>query len=197
MSQPSLEQSLSALMDGQADELELQRILQHGQDSGLRDTWQRYHYARMAMHQELPLLNLDISAKVSQAIADEPAPNAAIAKPSRWLAWSQVAVAASVMLAVLAGVRFYNQPEITANQTIVASAGETLHLAKPEQQNPVVLAGYSGLAGREQAIAEQDESSKWMRQRLPVYLRQHMQQTGSASSENTLPYARAASMESR
>ncbi|PTC34508.1 anti-sigma factor MucA [Pseudomonas paraeruginosa] len=39
--------------------------------------------------------------------------------------------------------------------------------------------------------------TRWHEQRLPIYLRQHVQQSAVSGSESALPYARAASLENR
>src|SRR5690606_39916051 len=77
--------------------------------------------ARAAMHRELIEPRLDIASAVSAALADEPALNVspAAAKPQRKSAWrnlGRIAVAASVTVAVLAGVRLYNQSEVAGPQ---------------------------------------------------------------------------------
>ena len=39
--------------------------------------------------------------------------------------------------------------------------------------------------------------TRWHEQRLPIYLRQHVQQSAVSGTESALPYARAASLENR
>merc|ERR1712110_362970 len=112
MSREALHESLSAVLDNEADELELRRVLSAEGDNEMRSTWSRYQIARAAMHKELIEPRLDIASAVSAALADEPAITAV--KPQRF-AWRNVgrlAVAASVTVAVLAGVRLYNQSEV-------------------------------------------------------------------------------------
>ena len=43
MSREALQESLSAVMDNEADELELRRVLASSGDEELRSTWSRYH----------------------------------------------------------------------------------------------------------------------------------------------------------
>lgn len=108
MSREALQETLSAVMDNEADELELRRVLAAcGEDAELRSTWSRYQLARSVMHREPTLPKLDIAAAVSAALADEAAPPKAEKGP--WRMVGRLAVAASVTLAVLAGVRLYNQ----------------------------------------------------------------------------------------
>ena len=90
-------EALSALMDGEAQELELRRALEAAAgDGSLRDRWQRQHRVREALRgQAASFTDIDISKGVLQALETE--------KPvSRNPLWS-MAVAASVTLAVVMG----------------------------------------------------------------------------------------------
>lgn len=70
MSREALQETLSAVMDNEADELELRRVLAAcGEDAELRSTWSRYQLARSVMHREPTLPKLDIAAAVSAALA--------------------------------------------------------------------------------------------------------------------------------
>lgn len=66
-----LRESLSALMDDEANELEFERILANvGSNEELRETWTRYNLARhVADGQQVNLAGVDISRRVSAAIA--------------------------------------------------------------------------------------------------------------------------------
>ena len=193
MTREALQESLSAVMDNEADELELRRVLAAaGDDADLRGTWSRYQLARAVMHKELLEPRLDIAAAVSAALADEALP-AAVATKRPWRMVGRVAVAASVTLAVLAGVRLYNQDELTGAQ-MAQQTQPSLNL--PQVQGPAVLAGYTESAVPLQQNAEQPASADWQEQRLPSYLRQHAQQATSGA-DSALPYARAASLENR
>jgi sigma-E factor negative regulatory protein RseA len=64
-----LKESISALMDDEANELELQRVLSHSDGDELSDVWGNYHELRQVMHSDgAPTISIDISASVSQAI---------------------------------------------------------------------------------------------------------------------------------
>lgn len=208
MSEHSLEQALSALMDGEASELELQRILKHLDDPAVRQRWQHLNHVRSAMHRE-PLMQVDVSQAVRAALAEDSRADTAPAASSTAVAstrkgWQSVAIAASVMLAVLGGVRLYNQdslPQATAlaqapvqvqaqPATAVATAAAMPYMG----ERPVVLASYGGLDAREEQ-AESQRAGRWQREELPLYLKQHARQSGAAGS--VLPYARTASMEGR
>ena len=195
MSREALQESLSAVMDNEADELELRRVLNACDDVETRDTWARYQIARAVMHKDLLLPRLDIAAAVSAALADEASP----AKASRgpWRSLGRLAVAASVTLAVLAGVRLYNQDEIAGAELAQQSAQPAL--AVPQVKGPAVLAGYneSSEATGPMANGVLQGQPGWQDQRLPGYLRQHAQQAALKGTESALPYARAASLENR
>lgn len=193
MSREALQESLSAVMDNEADELELRRVL-NADDSETRATWSRYQVARAAMHKELLLPKLDIASAVSAALADEAVP--AKAKSGPWRSLGRLAVAASVTVAVLAGVRMYNQDEITGVE-LAAQQPAQQSLSVPQVQGPAVLAGYT--EGSEQntgpmANGVLQNQAGWD-QRLPGYLRQHAQESALKGTESALPYARAASLE--
>ncbi len=185
MTREAQQESLSAVMDNEADELELRRVLSACDDAEVRATWSRYQIARAVMHKELLEPRLDIAAVVSAALAGEAIPG----QPSRAL--GRVVVAASVTLAVLAGVRFYNnQDELQLAQQFLPPSD----LIMPQVQGPAVLAGYSTNAGSMLSQrAVNPSGSGWYEQRLPGYLRQHAQ----GGADSALPYARAASLENR
>ena len=83
MSRDALQESLSAVMDNEADELELRRVLNAFDDAETRDTWSRYQVARAVMHKDLLIPRLDIAAAVSAALADEAVPAKAVRGPWR------------------------------------------------------------------------------------------------------------------
>ncbi|MFP3923513.1 sigma-E factor negative regulatory protein [Pseudomonas sp. W5-36] len=195
MSREALQESLSAVMDNEADELELRRVLSAIEDADTRATWSRYQIARAAMHKELLLPYLDISAAVAAGIADEVSPLKAGRGP--WRTLGRLAVAASVTVAVLAGVRLYNQDEIAGAQ--LAQQSQPANVAMPQAKGPAVLAGYT--EGEQSpgpmASGVLQNQAGWHDQRLPGYLRQHAQQAAMKGAEGALPYARAASLENR
>ncbi|MHC8304726.1 sigma-E factor negative regulatory protein [Pseudomonas sp. PB3P13] len=195
MSREALQESLSAVMDNEADELELRRVLNAFDDVETRETWARYQIARAVMHKDLLLPRLDIAAAVSAALADEAVPAKATRGP--WRSLGRLAVAASVTVAVLAGVRLYNQDDIAGVELAQQSAQQGL--AAPQVKGPAVLAGYSEGSETTGPMANGVLQGQpgWHDQRLPGYLRQHAQQAALKGTESALPYARAASLENR
>ena len=100
-----LRESLSALMDDEANELELQRLLkQVGDDAELRATWIRYNAARSVMSgQEVGHMQLDISSRVRASIESEPQASGESLKQRLFRPLASFAVAASVAATVVIG----------------------------------------------------------------------------------------------
>lgn len=98
----SLRESMSALMDGEASEMELRRLLKED-SSELREQWTRQHLTRSALRDEaISPMKMDLQAAVRSAIDEEDVHSAAPTGWRRQLA--SVAVAASVAAVVVFGV---------------------------------------------------------------------------------------------
>lgn len=67
-----LKEAISALMDDEANELELQRVLSHVEKDELLNTWKTYHRVQSVLqHEKEDFLAIDISQSVAQAITQE------------------------------------------------------------------------------------------------------------------------------
>jgi sigma-E factor negative regulatory protein RseA len=196
MSRETLQESLSALLDDETTELELHRILAAKDDAQLRATWSRYQVARAVMHKELIEPGLDLAASVSAALDDEPVHAVKKARPV-WQGLGRFAVAASVTVAVLGGVRLYNQDQVAGMQ-LAQQESQPMQVV-PMAQSPVVLASYNPLAESHPAASSQSDlaGGEWYKQHVPGYLRQHAQQASFAAPDAALPFARSASFEGR
>lgn len=207
MSNQSLQESLSALMDNEADELEIRRVLQSSEsDSTLRSTWERYQLARAIMHKEPWQSRIDLSAGIAAMIADEPAPVMAEPKsPRAWQNLSRLAVAASVTVAVLVGVNMFNQDGAPPDAAMVAELPPVVDapvVAAPAaasgSQGGAVLAGFSQQPQpNAEPVTGQQAPSLWQEQRIGSYLRQHAEHSSRFETPQLLPYARAASLDSK
>lgn len=92
-----MNESLSALVDGEVSEMELHRILKATEsDEELRENWSRYNRVGQAMRGDLPQVPMvDLSASIREAIDTEDAHK--VASSASWSQkLSRVAVAASV-----------------------------------------------------------------------------------------------------
>ena len=122
-SEKRLLESVSALVDGEASEIELHRILKQldadhaNQDQSVGSKWSRYHSVSQAMA-DTPLGGVDISKSVSSAIAEEPT-YASTFSPrikSKLYSMGRFAVAASVAFVAIIGVQQLNQLEPSQQQ---------------------------------------------------------------------------------
>jgi sigma-E factor negative regulatory protein RseA len=119
-SEKRLLKSVSALVDGEASEIELHRILKQldadhaNQDQSVASKWSRYHSVSQAMA-DTPLGGVDISQSVSSAIAEEPTYASSFSPTikSKLYSMGRFAVAASVAFVAIIGVQQLNQLEPT------------------------------------------------------------------------------------
>ncbi|OUS11783.1 hypothetical protein A9Q89_07615 [Gammaproteobacteria bacterium 53_120_T64] len=104
-----MRETLSALMDDEASELELHRVMREtSADEMLHDTWSRYHLVASAMRKELPVDFVDSSAQlraaINMALVSEPVPK----RSGQWpQALGRVAIAASVAVLAIFGAQQY------------------------------------------------------------------------------------------
>lgn len=103
-----VQESLSALMDNEADDLELRRILKScEQQPELMATWERYHLARSILHGNARPVSPSLSQRIAAEIAAESAPTlVTTAANTRWQqVFGKVAIAASVALVFIVAVQ--------------------------------------------------------------------------------------------
>ena len=66
-------ESLSALLDNEADDLELRRVLKsYESDPEIRETWERYSLAQALLHGETVPISSNLSARIHEKIVAEP-----------------------------------------------------------------------------------------------------------------------------
>ena len=124
-----LEQSLSALMDGEATEMETHRLLKAvAEDPQLRDRWKRYHMASATIKGEPATTSIDYSAAISAAIDQEPAHRRSALTVFAGSA-GRFAIAASVALVAVFGVQQLNSP---AGSSLIDGSGEISEFAGVE-----------------------------------------------------------------
>ncbi|MEA2118445.1 sigma-E factor negative regulatory protein [Halovibrio sp. HP20-50] len=153
MSQNTRE-SLSVLMDGESDELELRRVLKSlPKDDDAADTWRRYHLARSMMQRERGVdVSIDLSAGVMARLRDEPAPSVQntehVANRTGGISFARGAsVAAAVSLMVITGVQFFgNDASVSQSGGDVAASASGANGAA--QVQPVNLASQPAVTSR-------------------------------------------------
>ena len=160
-----MKESLSALVDGEADELEIRRVLnQTENDEALREQWGCYQLIGSVMRGE-PASTVDLSKGIMQAIDGVPMDEvpatveasghsdavptshyeaATVEHKSGRFSWiTSGAVAASVTLAVLLGARLTESPEVvgTLNAPGIAAVGVGASAVTPHSTTPVLSSG--------------------------------------------------------
>lgn len=143
-------ESLSALMDNEADELELRRVLKSLDDSPAdADTWRRYHLARSLMQRDRKMdVSTDLSAGIMAKLQDEPLPEMEKASLKRSGAFSfagSAAMAAAVSLMVITGVQVYNRGDGQESPEVAAQRGSVSQdAAQSVSSNPGGSGGGQG-----------------------------------------------------
>lgn len=192
-----MRESLSALSDGEASELELERVLsQISGDAELRRSWMRYSAASAVISgQRVALLDRDISGAVRDALAGESAEASATRETlgQRLLRpVASLAVAASVAATViiggqqLAGAGVFDsgladgsRPGAPSPVGMVYSLGAVPVRASYGTEPIPVLQPATRTAYRELA-----------RQRMERYMQVHAEHAALNSPEGLLPFAR-------
>lgn len=193
-----LRESLSALMDDEANELELERILSRiGEDGELRNTWVRYHAVRTASQgQPAPSLDWDVTSRVSAAIADQPN-----ATPGRWQRMLRplggFAVAASVAATVVVGGQQWYQAGSTGPATSEqASNAPALGFVNTLGGAPVQASfGNSAASPPELTPATRTAYRELARQRMLQYSQEHAEQAALNTPQGLIIYARVPRIE--
>ena len=200
----NIHQSLSHLMDNEADELELRRLLKacdEQDENGLADTWHRYHLVRSVLHKEFEQEHLfDIANRISVALEQEPEP----AKHRRLFeAWrlkaseisdtwmAKGAIAASVAAAIVLLLPNPSEPRPVEQKLAVQSAGYQQTLpARGLQQSPLGVQRVS--AGTNTAEGYQLINNQRLRQEQLIrgYLLQHSEYVATNGTHGMMPMAR-------
>lgn len=192
----NLNESLSALMDGETDDLEVRRLLNGvEQEPELSATWRRYHLARTALKGEQMDANVDLSGSIAAALEDEPtyAQEKVSASASRhvlaglrensrqmWRSVASMAVAASVTAVVIFGVNSFRGGEEPAATNGVAEANGGVVLPQGPVSSDLVRAHFSPdeasvqESGRSADGANSDEVIR-LSAGLTSYISQHRQ----------------------
>ncbi|RLQ21494.1 anti-anti-sigma factor [Seongchinamella sediminis] len=188
-----LRESLSALMDDEANELELQRLLkQVGDDSELRATWVRYNAARSAIAgHDVSHLQLDISSRVREVIDNSPAEQQEPLRRRLFRPLASFAVAASVAATVVIGGQQLAQ--VSGNDPYgagtVASGASPVGLVNSLGAT-TVRASYGTEAVPVLQPAARTAYKELARQRMEMYMQEHAEHAALNSPHGLIPFAR-------
>ena len=124
-------EAISALMDGEANDLDLRRLLKFAAENPeTMETWERYHLVQSVMHEQGTPVSTAVASGVAVALADEVAYSA---ESQRFSAWQQqltkLSVAAAV--AVLAVLTLQPDPAVTMPTSELAQEAPSNSQAAP------------------------------------------------------------------
>tara|TARA_R110001599_G_scaffold69414_3_gene195471 strand:- start:24760 stop:25371 length:612 start_codon:yes stop_codon:yes gene_type:complete len=195
-----LRESLSALMDDEATELELHRVLgELESDTALRQTWVRYQLARSAMAgQPVSHARLDISRSVSAAIAAETgAKTSRSSLRERWVRpLASLAVAASVTaVVVLGGQQLYQAGSLEGQSAPVAASGVSAVGFVNSLGAVPMRASYGAQAVPQLEPAARTAYRELARQRMYQYMQEHAEHAALNSPQGLIPFARVPQIE--
>ena len=191
-------ESLSALMDDEANELELERVLSKiSDDDELRLSWSRFSQTQHAIHgHQLAHLDCDISRRVQLAIGNGlesvSEPEAEGIKQRLMRPLISLAVAASVTATVVIGgqqlalVSGVDSQE--TNHSVATSASPVGMLNSLGATT--VLASYGSQAVPALQPATRTAYRELAQQRMRKYMQDHAEQASLNSPQGLVPYAR-------
>ena len=212
-----LSETISAVMDSQADDLEVRRLLKaldnasEEEAAAILAQWESFHTIGSVLrnesrsNNETPTMRASSSfaASVSAAIADEAPMDKAARRPSKSdPMWQRFAVAASVTLAILVGVQEYESMQAgdasyTADNAVTVPALKSVD--QSVDQSVVDLTAVQ-LASSEVALeSSMSEAEKLeaieAQERLNEYLLEHTNHAAKQSGQGMIPFARLANFE--
>ncbi|MFT5693297.1 MAG: sigma-E factor negative regulatory protein RseA [Oceanicoccus sp.] len=203
-----LRESVSALMDGEADEMEVHRLLAESNKDVVQEAWSRYQSISDVMQGDSDskrFKHIEISQKVSDAVSAE---SSLLVKkerkPSAFLkSIGGFAVAASVTVAVVIGMQA-NQPTSSGFDAISNPAiSSRVYLPNNTASN----VSFSGLqtAARPNALSNSlpgvIDASKVIanfeaQKRLDKFILRHTERAALNDGQGMISYARVASFDS-
>lgn len=214
----SILEPLSALMDNEASELELHRILKQSEgDPALRQTWKRYQAAAGALRNETPAFDYsDFSSRISAALEDEPAHQSSDRdvggerKHGFLHSLGRFAIAASVAGAVVLGVQTTDftgdAPQLADNQLDAVQPSLSLPAGykAPEISARTVSVDPTIQTNRQRETrnillvpykANAPVVDKRIHQQLNQYITEHSEHAALNSGRGMMPFARVAPTE--
>jgi sigma-E factor negative regulatory protein RseA len=189
----TVRESLSALMDGEASELELRRILNADQQA-IRSEWADLHRGQQLLKNESsPFLGWDISSQVMAEIANDEQMSGS---ESGWKqAVSGLAIAASVAAVIVIGSLGSNM--FGGSSQMVADNNGVSGRVYPAQASSAAVGGVAVSAQAQASPAgpllNNDLES---RKRFEAYLRKHTDRAAFNNGQGMVSYARVVSQES-
>jgi len=210
-----LEESLSALVDGEASELEIHRLLKvdSQQYEELRNRWLRYQTISASIKDDVP--NVDyghIASSISAAIDEESTHSAststeavkpkAISKIGAWSGVGRFAIAASVAGAVVLGVQFIpggadqqiaHSPEEVKPFSAAPSSGFLPGLSSNTEVSTVSTVSADSAVSDKALITITESTREQLstaEEQVNRLMLEHAQNSAQNTPQGVLPYAR-------
>ncbi len=177
-----LKETLSAMLDDQADELSVRRLLSHTEQQEVRSQWRRWHQVRELLHESQGSPDLiDVSQRVRRSLSGAgPALSESLPdpEPRRRTNWHWPAVA-MVAAGLVVGFGMGAGWEVRQGEPVaLVSAAAPIASAIPEAMPEVALQGL--------------DEQQW--EHLSRYLLEHAQHNSVAAGRGAVGYARLASV---
>jgi sigma-E factor negative regulatory protein RseA len=203
-----LKESLSAVMDGEADEFEIRRVLNEAaEDAELRGVWERYHLVRSVMRGEgrklgagtlgrefWAQIDADVVTAGSEVVPIESEPETS--HGTSRLSWNQriagIAVAAGVAAAVVIGFGGGNFGGSDRGNDTVAPSPQVAQVRTSDV--PTTQAALVDDEGR--PIDDVYPSASDL-QRAQAYMLHHAHQVALTNQARTVPFVKVAAFQSR
>ena len=186
-----MRESLSALLDDEANELEVERVLAKiAGDPGLRQAWVRYNLASSMFGGQPPgHLQLDVSARVREAIGGQAKTGGGL-RQRLLRPLASVAVAASVAATVVLGGQQLARLEADsyAGQAVASSVSPVGMVNSLGASS--VQASYGTQSVPVLQPATRTAYQELARQRLQKYMQEHAEQAALNSPNGLVPFAR-------
>ena len=198
----SVHESLSVLMDGEASELEMRRVVLASESRTVRDAWSRLHTARAVLRGDAKVLAPDgLGERIICALNEEQRPGRVAL--IEWLRpLSGLAVAASVAVITVLGMRGFDamtgaglvSPEVAV---VANQQSETVGRVYQSGQfrgirNQAAYAHSGDLSVDVSSSRELSPGVIAARQRLQDYMFKHAEFSSLNSSRGMMPFARVA-----
>jgi len=208
-----LGESISASVDGEVNDLDLNRLLRDASDERVRESWRNYHLIGASLRGELDEnSSMDISASVFAALENE-APLQPVKERSQIKSmlngFGKTAIAASVALAVLVGVQYTPSvqdagepltaeveplPEVQNAEVVPAGFQAPRVNARVVSTNPNSQGSVNNYSKAPFVVPESQAARSASDPELQAYLNRllliHAEQSSKASVIGVLPYAR-------
>lgn len=219
-SMTTIRESLSALVDNEATEMEVRRILKTAEsDPDINVRWKRYQVVHSVLQGDQVNPQIDLTQRISAAIAEEPALQTAGGLKQWRDTLGKVAIAASVTFAFILGVQQFG-PQGEQAPAQMADGGEP-ELAQPVDVADGVPSGFqlpafaartvsTGTAGERQNVQPyrfpaqsysqaqyeaQLQESQALQNHFDRLLLKHAERASSNGSMGLIPFARISRME--